>query len=42
MFIQPFTRAYTHNELAALANYTVSQFGFRQGNIKPRQFVAHH
>ena len=37
MFMQPFTGAYTDVELAALANYTSSQFGFRQGRISPEQ-----
>lgn len=35
MFMHPFTGAYTDEELAALANYTSGQFGFRQGKITP-------
>ncbi|HWK45657.1 MAG TPA: cytochrome c [Stellaceae bacterium] len=37
MFMHPFTGAYTDAELAALGNYTISQFGFRQGTITPAQ-----
>ena len=37
MFMHPFTGAYTDVELAALANYTISQFGLRQGTITPDQ-----
>jgi mono/diheme cytochrome c family protein len=37
MFMHPFTGGYTDVELAALANYTTSQFGFRQGNVRPEQ-----
>ncbi len=37
MFMHPFTGAYTEEELAALANYTASQFGFQQGRITPEQ-----
>jgi mono/diheme cytochrome c family protein len=37
MFMHPFTGAYTDEELAALANYTSSQFGFRQGHISSEQ-----
>ena len=38
MFMHPFTGAYTADELAALANYTISQFGYRQGNVTAQQF----
>jgi mono/diheme cytochrome c family protein len=37
MFMHPFTGGYTDVELAALANYTISQFGYRQGNVRPEQ-----
>jgi mono/diheme cytochrome c family protein len=37
MFMHPFTGGYTNQELAALANYTISQFGYRQGNVTPEQ-----
>ena len=40
MFMHPFTGAYTDNELAALGNYTISQFGFRQGSITPAEIAA--
>jgi mono/diheme cytochrome c family protein len=40
MFMHPFTGAYTDNELAALGNYTISQFGFRQGSITPAEISA--
>jgi mono/diheme cytochrome c family protein len=40
MFMHPFTGAYTDNELAALGNYTISQFGFRQGQITAAQIHA--
>ncbi len=37
MFMHAFTGGYTDVELAALGNYTSSQFGFRQGEITPEQ-----
>jgi mono/diheme cytochrome c family protein len=37
MFMHPFTGGYTNAELAALANYTSSQFGYRQGHVTPEQ-----
>jgi mono/diheme cytochrome c family protein len=37
MFMHPFIGAYTDRELAALANYATSQFGFREGKITPEQ-----
>jgi mono/diheme cytochrome c family protein len=37
MFMHPFTGAYTDRELAALANYTSSQFGFRETRFAPEQ-----
>jgi mono/diheme cytochrome c family protein len=36
-FMHPFTGAYTDEELAALANYTIGQFGHRPGTITPDQ-----
>jgi mono/diheme cytochrome c family protein len=36
-FMHPFTGAYTDTELAALANYTMGQFGHQPGNITPDQ-----
>ncbi len=41
MFMHPFTGNYTDEELAALANYTSSQFGYRQGGITPAQIHKH-
>jgi mono/diheme cytochrome c family protein len=40
MFMHPFTGGYTDAELAALGNYAISQFGFRQGHITPQQIAA--
>ena len=37
MFMHEFTAAYTDAELSALANYTISQFGLRPGNVTPEQ-----
>jgi mono/diheme cytochrome c family protein len=37
MFMHSFTGGYTDVELAALGNYTSSQFGFRPGKITPDQ-----
>ena len=37
MFMHEFTGAYTDVELAALANYTSSQFGYRPGSVTPEQ-----
>jgi mono/diheme cytochrome c family protein len=37
MFMHAFTGNYTDPELAALGNYTIGQFGFRQGTITPVQ-----
>lgn len=39
MFMHPFTGAYTDREVAALANYVRSQFGFQPGAIKPEQIA---
>lgn len=40
MFMHPFTADYTKDELAAVANYTISQFGGLQGRVTPAQFSA--
>jgi len=40
MFMHSFAGAYTDEELAALGNYVISQFGFRQGAITPSQIRA--
>jgi len=40
MFMHAFTGGYTNAELAALGNYAIGQFGFRQGNITPQQINA--
>jgi len=37
MFMHSFKRAYNDEELAALANYVTSQFGYRTGKITPAQ-----
>jgi len=37
MFMHSFTRSYTDEELAAVGNYVVAQFGGRQGHITPEQ-----
>jgi mono/diheme cytochrome c family protein len=37
MFMHPFTGDYTDDELAAVANYTISQFGGRRGHVTPKQ-----
>jgi mono/diheme cytochrome c family protein len=37
MFMHPFTGAYTDEELAALADYTTEQFGFRHSRVTPEQ-----
>ncbi len=37
MFMHSFAGAYSDVELAALANFTSSQFGFRKGGIAPEQ-----
>jgi mono/diheme cytochrome c family protein len=37
MFMHAFTGGYTDAELAALANYTSGQFGFRKGGVTPEQ-----
>jgi mono/diheme cytochrome c family protein len=37
MFMHAFDRAYTDPELAAVANYTIAQFGGRTGTVTPKQ-----
>ena len=41
MFMHAFTGGYNNQELAALANYTIGQFGFRQGSVTPDQIQKH-
>jgi mono/diheme cytochrome c family protein len=40
MFMHSFTGGYTDPELAALGNYTIGQFGFRQGSVTPQQIKS--
>jgi mono/diheme cytochrome c family protein len=40
MSMPSFTGAYTDDELAELGNYTIGQFGFRQGEITAAQIAA--
>jgi mono/diheme cytochrome c family protein len=40
MFMHAFTGGYTDEELASLANYTSSQFGYRRGGVTPEQIHA--
>lgn len=40
MFMHRFTRAYTDQELAAVANYVIAQFGGRNGRVTPQQIKA--
>ncbi len=37
MFMHAFDRAYTNEELAAVANYTIAQIGGRIGHVTPKQ-----
>jgi mono/diheme cytochrome c family protein len=37
VFMHPFVGAYTDEELAAIANYTINQFGFRSGAVTADQ-----
>jgi mono/diheme cytochrome c family protein len=39
MFMHPFTGAYSDNELAAIGNYAISQFGFQEGTITPAKIA---
>jgi mono/diheme cytochrome c family protein len=41
MFMHAFTGGYSDQELSALANYTIGQFGFRQGSVTPNQIQKH-
>lgn len=40
MFMPAFNSSYTDEELAALGNYTIGQFGFRQGTITAAEIHA--
>ena len=40
VFMHSFTGGYTDAELAAIANYTIGQFGGRQGQVTPAQIKA--
>ena len=40
MFMHAFTRAYTDPELAEMANYAITQFGGRQGDVTAQQVKA--
>lgn len=40
VFMHPFTADYTDDELSAVGNYTISQFGGLQGHITPAQIRA--
>jgi mono/diheme cytochrome c family protein len=40
MFMHAFTGGYTDDELAALANYAIGQFGLRQGSVTAQQIRA--
>ena len=41
MFMHAFSGGYSDVELAALGNYTIGQFGLRQGQITPDQIRTH-
>jgi mono/diheme cytochrome c family protein len=40
VFMHSFTGGYTDAEMAAIANYTIGQFGGRQGQVTPQQIKA--
>jgi mono/diheme cytochrome c family protein len=40
MFMHSFTGGYSDDELAAIGNFVIGQFGLRQGAITPEQFRA--
>jgi len=40
VFMHSFTGGYTDAELAAIANYTIGQFGGREGQVTPQQIKA--
>jgi hypothetical protein len=40
MFMHPFIGGYSDDELAAIGNFVIGQFGLRQGSITPEQFRA--
>lgn len=42
MFMHPFIGGYSDDELAAIGNFVIGQFGLRQGRIVAEQFRAQH
>jgi hypothetical protein len=40
MFMHPYSGPYSDQELAALGNFTIGQFGFRKGAITVEQIRA--
>jgi hypothetical protein len=40
MFMHSFTAGYSDDELAAIGNFVIGQFGRRQGTITPEQIRA--
>ena len=40
VFMHSFTGGYTDTEMAAIANYTIGQFGGREGQVTPQQIKA--
>jgi hypothetical protein len=40
MFMQSFIGGYSDDELAAIGNFVIGQFGLRQGTITPEQVRA--
>jgi mono/diheme cytochrome c family protein len=40
MFMHPFIDGYSDDELAAIGNFVIGQFGLRQGSITPKQVRA--
>jgi hypothetical protein len=40
MFMHSFIGGYSDDELAAIGNFVIGQFGLRQGRITPEQFRA--
>jgi mono/diheme cytochrome c family protein len=40
MFMHPFIGGYSDDELAAIGNFVIGQFGLRQGSMTPEQFRA--
>jgi hypothetical protein len=40
MFMHSFADGYSNDELAAIGNFVIGQFGLRQGTITPEQIRA--